>query len=33
VVGAGSVVNSEIPEYAIVKGNPAVVVGYRKQMK
>jgi len=33
VVGAGSVVNSEIPEFAIVKGNPAVVVGYRKQMK
>lgn len=30
VVGAGSVVTKDIPEYAIVVGNPARVIKYRK---
>lgn len=30
VVAAGSVVRSELPEYSICAGNPAVVKGYRK---
>ena len=30
VVAAGSVVSSDIPEYAIVSGNPAVVTGERR---
>ena len=29
VVGAGTVVRNDVPPYAIVVGNPAVVVGYR----
>jgi acetyltransferase-like isoleucine patch superfamily enzyme len=30
VVGAGSIVNGEIPEYAIVAGSPAKIIGYRE---
>jgi acetyltransferase-like isoleucine patch superfamily enzyme len=30
VIGAGSVVNGDIPEYAIVAGAPAKVIGYRE---
>lgn len=30
IIGAGSVVNGDIPEYAIVAGAPAKVIGYRK---
>ena len=30
VVGAGSVVNGDIPEYAIVAGAPAKIIGYRE---
>ena len=30
VVGAGSVVTKDIPEFAIVVGNPAKVVKYRQ---
>lgn len=29
IVGAGSVVTKDVPPYAIVVGNPAVIVGYR----
>jgi len=29
VIGAGSVVGQDVPEYSIVKGNPAIVVNYR----
>ena len=29
VIGAGSIVNTDIPDYAIVKGNPAQIVNYR----
>jgi acetyltransferase-like isoleucine patch superfamily enzyme len=29
IIGAGSVVNGDIPEYAIVAGAPAKVIGYR----
>ena len=32
VVGAGSVVTRDIPEYAIAHGNPARVVGHRKDL-
>ena len=28
-IGAGAVVNSDIPPCAIVKGNPAMIVGYK----
>jgi acetyltransferase-like isoleucine patch superfamily enzyme len=30
VIGAGSVVTKDIPEYAIVAGNPATIVKYRE---
>jgi len=30
VVGAGSIVNKDIPAYAIAVGNPARVIKYRK---
>jgi virginiamycin A acetyltransferase len=30
VIGAGSVVNGDIPEYAIVAGAPAKIIGYRE---
>jgi len=29
VIGAGSVVTGHVPEYAIVAGNPARIIGYR----
>ncbi len=31
IIGAGSVVTREIPDYAIAAGNPARVIKYRKQ--
>jgi len=31
IVSAGSVVNKSVPSYAIVVGNPARVIGWRKQ--
>lgn len=30
VVGAGTIVTSDVPEYAIVAGNPAAIVDYRQ---
>lgn len=33
VVGAGAVVSRDVPDYAIVVGNPAKVIGYRKVNK
>ncbi len=33
VVGAGSVVRENVPELAIVLGNPAKVVGYRRRVE
>lgn len=32
ILGAGTVVRGEVPDYAVVIGNPAQVVRYRKQM-
>lgn len=32
IVGAGSVVTKDVPPYAIVAGNPACVIRYRKEM-
>ena len=29
IIGAGSVVTKEVPDYAIVVGNPATIIGYR----
>lgn len=29
IIGAGSVVTKAVPDYAIVAGNPAKVIGYR----
>ncbi len=31
VIGAGALVRSDVPEYAILAGNPSKIVGYRKQ--
>jgi probable biosynthetic protein (TIGR04098 family) len=31
IVGAGAVVRGKVPPYAIVSGNPAVLVGYRRR--
>lgn len=31
IIGAGSIVTKDVPEWAIVAGNPAVVKKYRKQ--
>jgi maltose O-acetyltransferase len=31
VVGAGAIVTKSVPEFAIVAGNPAKVIKYRKQ--
>lgn len=33
VIGAGSVVSNDIPEFAIVSGNPAVVKAFRESKK
>lgn len=33
IVGAGAVVTKNVPEYAIVGGNPATVIKYRKNIK
>jgi UDP-2-acetamido-3-amino-2,3-dideoxy-glucuronate N-acetyltransferase len=33
MVGAGSVVTKNVPDYAIVCGNPAKIVGYIKSKK
>lgn len=33
IVGAGAVVTKDVPDYAIVAGNPAVVKKYRKKIK
>jgi maltose O-acetyltransferase len=30
IVGAGSVLRSDVPEYAIVGGNPAQIIGWRR---
>jgi acetyltransferase-like isoleucine patch superfamily enzyme len=31
VVGAGAVVTREVPPYAVVAGNPAVIIKYRSR--
>lgn len=31
VVGAGSVITKDIPDYAVVAGNPARIIRYRNQ--
>lgn len=33
IVGAGSIVTKNIPDYAIVVGNPAKIIKFRKDMK
>jgi len=33
IIGAGSVVTKEVPDWAIVGGNPAKVIRYRKELK
>ena len=30
IISAGAVVSSDVPDYAIVAGNPARIIGYRK---
>ena len=30
IIGAGSVVTKEIPDYAVVAGNPAKIIRFRK---